>query len=184
MKVLELLYAKHFMWLKYIRSFGCNDHTAEDYVHEMYIKLFLYSQKKENSLMYNETELNYFFIYVVLKNMWLDHVRKQRKIITADLNDDLIQDETEYIEDDFDLKNDAVNAWVVNLDLEIESLKEYTREKASLLYFKFIYEKIFLERISISELSREVGITYFSLRNTVLIIKEQIKNEVQLIRPI
>ena len=74
--------------------------------------------------------------------------------------------------------------WVINLDLKIYDIKEYTREKASLLYFKFIYEKIFLERISISELSREVGITYFSLRNTVLIIKEQIKNEVQLIRPI
>jgi len=177
MNILELLYAKHFMWLKYIRSFGCNDHTAEDFVHEMYIKIFLYSQKKDNSIMYNEQELNYFFVYVVLKNMWLDSVRKQRKLITADLSDDLIQDDTEYVEDDFDAKSDAVKVWVINLDLQIYDIKEYTREKASLLYFKFIYEKIFLERISISELSREVGITYFSLRNTVLIIKEQIKQK-------
>ena len=175
--ILELLFLKHSTWLAYIKSFGCNESIAEDYVQDMYIKIYLYSQKTDNSLMYNDTEVNYFFVYVVLKNMYYDNLRKKKKLFIDELTTDIEQDETEYSEDDFYLKSDAIEAWVNNLDKEIEKIEGYTKEKANLIYFKFIYQKIFLENISISELSREVGITYWSLRNTVLIIKENIKNE-------
>jgi len=174
--ILSLLFKKHHLWLDYIKSFGCNDDIAEDFVQEMYIKIFIYIQKNGNDIMYNDTEVNFFFVYVTLKNMWYDNSRKKKKLVTVDLTDNYIQDEIEYTEIEFNLKNDAVQVWRDNLIEEIESIKDYDRKKANLCYIKFIFDKVFVQQMSVSELSREVGITYWSLRNTVLIIKQQIKD--------
>lgn len=176
MNILNVLFLKHSTWIKYVKSFGCPDEVAEDFVQEMYIKIFNYSQKKDNSLMYNDTEVNYFFVYVTLKNMYYDTLRRTKNQIKVDLSDNYIQDETEYTEIEFHLKNDAMEVWRDNLIEEIESIKDYNRKKANLSYIKFIFDKVFVDQISVSELSREVGITYWSLRNTVLIIKQQIKD--------
>ena len=176
--ILDVLFLKHSTWITYVKSFGCPDDIAEDFVQEMYIKIFNYSQKKDNDLMYDQNEVNYFFVYVTLKNMYYDNLRKKKNLITVDLSDDFIQDESEYTEGDFNLKNDAVCLWIDKLNKDIELISEYNRKKANLLYIKFIYQKIFVEQMSVSELSREVGITYWSLRNTMLIIKDQIKNEI------
>jgi hypothetical protein len=176
--ILDVLFLKHATWITYVKSFGCPDSIAEDFVQEMYIKIFNYSQKKDNDLMYNENEVNYFFVYVTLKNLYYDNLRRNKNVISVDLSDDFIQDDTEYTETEFYVKNDALGVWVDKLNNEIESINDYNRTKANLLYIKFIFEKIFVEQMSVSELSREVGITYWSLRNTVLIIKDQIKNEV------
>lgn len=177
--ILDVLCLKHEQWLKYIKSFGCPDDNAEDYVQEMYIKIFNYSQRKDNDLMYAENDVNYYFIYVTLKNMFYDDLRKAKKNNTVDLSDDFIQDETEYNETEFHIKNDAIDVWVGRLNKDIDQIDEYNRKKANLIYIKFIFQKIFIEQMSVSELSREVGITYWSLRNTILIIKDQIKNEIK-----
>jgi hypothetical protein len=176
--ILDVLFLKHSTWVKYVKSFGCPDDIAEDFVQEMYIKIFNYSQKKDNDLMYNENEVNYFFVYVTLKNMYYDNLRRSKKQFFEPISDDFIQDDSEYTEIEYHAKSDAMNVWIDNLNAEIESIKDYNRKKANLSYIKFIFEKIFVEQMSVSELSREVGITYWSLRNTVLIIKEQIKNEI------
>lgn len=176
--ILNLLFLKHSTWIKYVKSFGCKEDLAEDYVQEMYIKIFLYSERKDNNLMFNENEINYFFIYVTLKNMFYDNLRKNKKVFLDDLKDDFIQDDIEYNEIDFNVKNNAIISWRTKLDLEIKSINEYNQIKANLLYIDFIYQKIFIENIPISKLSREVGITYWSLRNTVLIIKKNIKDEI------
>ena len=177
--ILDVLCIKHEQWLKYIKSFGCPDDIAEDYVQEMYIKIFNYSQRKDNDLMYDENDVNYYFIYVTLKNMYYDDLRKSKKQFLVDLSDDFIQDETEYTEKEYHIKNDAKNVWIDRLNLEIQSIEDYNRKKANLIYIKFIFDKIFVEQMSVTKLSQEVGITYWSLRNTVLIIKDQIKNEIK-----
>lgn len=174
--LLSVLFKKHKLWLNYIKSFGCSNDTAEDFVQEMYIKIFIYVEKNGNDIMYNDTEVNYFFVYVTLKNMFYDNLRKKKKFLLSDLTNDIAEEEIEYTEVDFYLKNDAVVAWRDSLEVEINKIEEYTREKANLCYIRFIYEKILVERIPVSKLSRDVGITYFSLRNTVLIIKQQIKD--------
>jgi len=177
--ILDVLCIKHEQWLKYIKSFGCPDDIAEDYVQEMYIKIFNYSQRKDNDLMYDENDVNYYFIYVTLKNMYYDDLRKSKKQFLVDLSDDFIQDETEYTEKEYHVKNDAKNIWIDRLNSEIQSIEDYNRKKANLIYIKFIFDKIFVEQMSVTRLSQEVGITYWSLRNTVLIIKDQIKNEIK-----
>lgn len=176
--ILDVLFKKHSTWIKYVKSFGCDEDKAEDYVQEMYIKIFNYSQKKENDLMYNDDEVNFIFVYVVLRNMYYDNFRK-KKVVLDEIKDDFIYDEQSYSETDFNQKNDALLRWLSNLDSEIESIEDYNKRKANLLYVKFIYDKIFIDKMSVTELSKEVGISYWSLRNTILIIKKQIKNEVR-----
>ena len=176
--ILDVLSEKHSTWLKYIVSFGCEKESAEDYVQEMYIKIYNYSKKNDNDLMYNEEEINYFFIYVTLKNMYYDDLRKNKKVSIIGIEDLNIVSDEEYTETIFNIQSDKLNNWVKNIDKKIEDIKDYTLEKSTLLYIRFIYDKIFVENKSVSELSREVGISYWSLRNTVQIIKEQVKNEI------
>lgn len=175
--ILEILSEKHITWLKYIKSFGCREDIAEDYVQEMYIKIYNYSQKKDNDLMYNEKEINYFFVYVTLKNMYYDNLRRTKNIVVVSVDEVTIVDDVDYSEIVFNMQSEKVKCWIFDLEDKINSIDEYDSKKASLSYIKFVYQKIFLENMSVSELSREVGISYWSLRNTVQIIKEQIKNE-------
>jgi DNA-directed RNA polymerase specialized sigma24 family protein len=175
--LLDILSEKHSTWIKYIVSFGCKIDIAEDFVQEMYIKIYNYSQRKDNDLMFNENEVNYFFVYVTLKNMYYDNLRRNKNIVIVSVEEVNLEDDSVYSEVIFNTQSDKVNAWVLSLDKQIDEIKEYNIEKASLSYIKFVYQKVFVENNSVSELSRDVGISYWSLRNTVQIIKHQIKNE-------
>jgi hypothetical protein len=140
----------------------------------MYIKIYDYSQKKDNDLMYSKSEVNYFFVYVTLRNLYFDNLRRNKGIKFVD---DTMLPETEqeaYNEQIYCLQSQAVDKWYSELNSEIESITEDNKEKAFLCYIKFIYQKVFIEHISVSELSRSSGITYWSLRNTMLTIKQQI----------
>jgi len=174
--VLDILFLKHETWIKYVRSFGCDEEVAEDFVQEMYIKIFNYTQKKNFDLMYNENEVNYYFVYVTLKNLYYDNLRQKKKIVLIPIENIDIELEQAYVENDFEFQLSKLNAWKLELQKEIDSIEKYTKRKNNLIYIKFIYEKVFEEKISVSKLSRDAGITYWSLRNTILIIKEQIKN--------
>lgn len=174
MTLLEILFKKHSTWITYVKSFGCREDICEDFVQEMYIKIYDYSQKKDNDLMYSKEEVNYVFIYITLKNLYYDNIRRNKglKFVDDTFLSEVIEDA--YDEAIFNLQSEAVNKWYSELNQEIESIKDYSKEKAFLGYIKFIYQKVFVEHISVSELSRSSGITYWSLRNTVLTIKQQI----------
>ena len=179
MNILDVLYLKHSTWLKYVKSFGCPDDIAEDYVQEMYIKIYNYSQIKNNDLMYDGEEVNFFFVYVTLKNMYLDDYRKNKKKILVNIEDViLVEEQSEYSEDKFYFQKDLVSNWIKELNNEIDSIEDHTEYKASLCYIKFIYQKIFVESYSITDLSEETKLSYWSIRNTVKRIKQQIKNEI------
>lgn len=69
------------------------------------LKIYNYSQTKNNDLMYDGEEVNYFFVYVTLKNMYLDDYRKSKKKILVNIEDViLIEEPSEYSEDKFYLQ--------------------------------------------------------------------------------
>jgi DNA-directed RNA polymerase specialized sigma24 family protein len=175
--ILDILFLKHSVWLNYVKSFGCRNEIAEDYVQEMYIKIHAYSKATNNDLMFNGTEVNYFFVYVTLKNMYFDDLRKAKQRVLINIDDViLVQDETEYREGDFEFKKELLDEWVIDLDKEINEITEYSSYKASLCYIKFIYQKIFIEAYSVTKLAEETNLSYWSIRNTVVRIKKQIKD--------
>lgn len=177
--ILDILFLKHATWVKYVKSFGCPEDIAEDFVQEMYIKIYHYSQKNNNDLMFNEDEVNYYFIYVTLKNLYYDAIRKANKqsIIEIDTNVYLIEDD--YSEDIFNTQSKAVEIWLDKINADIKQFEEleYSKRLVTLHYYKYIFEKVLVQQTNLSVLSREIGITYWSLRNTLNNIKRQINDE-------
>ena len=177
--ILEVLSEKHAMWIKYMISFGCSKDNAEDYVQDMYLKLYDYSLRKDNDLMYDDKSINFYFVYVTLKNMFTSNIRTADRMILLELNEDIdFIDDEEYIEtNDFYLQKQKVANWVVFIDNKIDSIKDYTEEKAQLYYIKSLYQLVLVEKRNVTKLSKELNISYWSIRNTINIIKRQIRDD-------
>ncbi len=162
MSLLTKLHEEQSTWYKYAYSFGCDKSEADDLIQDMYIKVYEYVEKHKNSIMYNKESVNLFFVYKVMRSLFIDEKRKPIKNVEITFD---IEDEP-YEEDKSVLKLDAVNKWYsdkIGTDAENE-------------YFKIIFDEVFIKGKKISVLARETNITYWSLRNAVSIIKEQIND--------
>lgn len=183
--ILNILAKDHKHWVKLLLNMGCNPSVAEDIVQEMYIKINKYTREYNKNIMYKD-EINYFFIYVTLKNMYMDYHRQKSKVDTTPYYDLSIEDDSD-VQDNYDLPIDdydkhlSIQEWY-NDDLYLELLDkkeiteaEYTKEELGKYYSRRIFKEVFIDKIKVAELSRSTNITYWSLRNTIKIIKKEIK---------
>ena len=150
---LQLIAEKHQDWIRIVESFGCNSDTAEDVVQEMYIKLHKVLLRGVD-IMYNETEINHFYIFRTLRTMFIDLIRKESKVTLIELN-------------------------TLNHGMNAEEFVEF--ETA---YKKFLdhldemhwYDKKVFEYIEngerIAGLSKKTKISYYSLYNTYRRVKK------------
>ena len=76
--VIDLVADKHDDWIHMARSFGCSEDDANELVQEMYIRIHRYVESPEK-IMYNETEVNTYYIYVTLRNLFLSNFHIMRK---------------------------------------------------------------------------------------------------------
>ena len=70
--MLKILSRYHDMFVGYVLGFGVNPDTAQDIVQEFYLKMHDY--KKD--IMIGE-EINFYFVYLVLRNMVFDLKKKE-----------------------------------------------------------------------------------------------------------
>ena len=181
--VLNILAKDHKHWITLLLNMGCNSSVAEDIVQEMYIKVDKYTREYDKNIMYKD-EINYFFIYVTLKNMYMDYHRQKSKVNIIPLDNLQIEDEKDVfvsIDDKEYEKHKSIQEWY-NDDLYLELLDkeeiteaEYTKEELGKYYSRRIFKEVFIDKIKVAELSRSTNITYWSLRNTIKIIKKEIK---------
>jgi len=161
MEVLELLYKKHKDWCDIVESFGVNPDTAEDIVMEMYIKLDK-QVKAGTNVMYNETEINYYYVYRALRNLFLDLKKKESLydvVSWGDLSEKLKADYRSEIIVDYDKLYEKFNK-------ELESLYWYDRK---------VFELIDSGE-SFQNLSDKTTISYYSLYNTYRKVKKHLKS--------
>jgi DNA-directed RNA polymerase specialized sigma24 family protein len=92
--ILEILADKHSDWIKMVRSFGADLPLAEDIVQEMYVRLHKYVDDPER-IMYGE-EVNTYFVYITLRNMYFSIKKAQAKIEYVDI--ELLEDSLVYEE--------------------------------------------------------------------------------------
>lgn len=156
MEVLELIYKKHNDWILIVQSFGCNKDTAEDIVMEAYIKLDKMIKSGVN-IMYNEKEINYYYVYRTLTNLFIDLKRKESKILVINLEDVQNTLETDHID----------NLTYICEQIEIEKNKLYW-------YDRKVYD-IISEGVSITKLSQKSKISYYSLYNTYRKVEKHLK---------
>lgn len=182
--VLSEIYKKHKIWLEIVQSFSVNKETAKDVVSEMYVNVQKHVIEKDADIYYNANEINYYFIYICLRNLVYDLKRKEKKVSYLQL--DILHKEAEsdeYIEkpDNYDKLKSIVD-WYEKPEylemLEGETfLKNFTSDKMHIYYLRRIFKEIYLDGKKLAKFSRETKITYWSLRNTLKSIKNQIKKE-------
>jgi len=182
--VLTEIYKSHKIWLDIVQSFSVNADTAQDVVSEMYVNVQKHVQEKGADIYYNDDQINYYFIYICLRNLVYDLKRKEKKVSYTEITDRLdLETEDEYIEaPDAYEKLRSILEWYEKPEylemLENETyLEEFSSDKMHLYYLRRIFKEVYLDGKKLAKFSRETKITYWSLRNTLKTIKRQIKNE-------
>ena len=67
-------------------SMGIPAHIVEDFVQEMYLRLNKYV-KEPKKIMYNETDINKFYVYITIKNLYNDYLKERNKHHMVRLDD-------------------------------------------------------------------------------------------------
>jgi len=146
-KVLEVMAKSHSKWVRVAKSFGLTE-EAEDLVQDMYLKIYDWKGKYNKTLMFNKSEVNHYFVFLVLRNLYLDRCKKQKKTVRVEEKYSKITtlfNSLEY-EQELEIIKDEINSWH--------------------LYDRKIYELIYKEGYSMLELSKKTGIDYYSIYRT------------------
>ena len=166
MTTLEKVYRKNKDWVRICMSFGCNKTTAEDLTQEMYLKLATLLQNNHTlDIYYNESQINHFYIYRMLRSLFIDLCRKEAKItkVNVEYLEKFVQEEEvkEYKDIEGKMKE---------LDSVVDKLYWYDAK---------VWRLISEENMSIAELSKKSGISYYSLYNTYKNVKTLIKENIK-----
>lgn len=148
-------------------SFGCSREQAEELVQEMYLKVDR-AVKDVSRIMYNENEVNTYYIYITLRNLYLSghhHNKRPRDVEVNDFNvgkkyDEIINYETENLHNDLieDISSE-VNSWY--------------------WYDKKLWNIHFWEMMSMRSIAKATTISLSSIFNTLSNGKAKIKEVCQ-----
>jgi len=168
--MLKLLSANHTQWIAMGLSIGIPKHLVEDFVHEMYLRLNKYVGDPQK-IMYNETEVNKFYIYVTLKNLWGDYAKakgryKIIRIDDYDVNYEVVDGKEDYYDAP---KHSAEERMISKIQSEVESWEHWYDRKL----FKIYYET----DISMRKLAKETNISVTSIFNSCKNYKDIIKSK-------
>ena len=162
MTTLEKVASKHKDWLRIVKSFGCKNQYCEDIVQTMYLKVHTLINSGTD-ISYGD-DINHFYIYRILRSLFIDLCRKEAKI--TKVNVDSLE---KYIQEE-DIK-------------EYKDIEGKMKELDNLLDKVYWYDKkvfdLISEGMSIAELSKKSGTSYYSLYNTYKNVKSLIKNNIQ-----
>ena len=149
MTTLEKIASKHKDWVRIVKSFGCDGDKCEDIVQEMYLKVHTLI-KKGIDISYDD-DINHFYIYRILRSLFIDLCRKEKKITKVNI---------EYLER-FVEEEEATN------DKDILGKMQQLNNLLDKVYWydKKVFDLV-SDGMSIAELSKKSGISYYSLYNT------------------
>ncbi len=181
-KILDILAKRHTDWIKMAKAFKIDEDKANELVQEMYIRMHDYT-KDVKRIMYNETEINTFYIYVTLRNLYYskftNYNNKNKKII-------LFSDYKNT--HDHKIFYDVLNRLSYDFEEQTESYKKKINLEA--LYNKidsviedwYWYDKkltkLYLNTdMSMRDISKETKISLSSIFNTLTNAKEKIRKE-------
>ncbi len=144
-------------------SFGCNKSTAEDLTQEMYLKINTLINKGIDITYDNG--INHLYIYRVLKSLFIDLCRKEAKITKVN-----IEYLEKFVEEEKVKEHKDIEGKMKQLDNLLDKIYWYDAK-----VFRLLTE----EKMSIAELSKKTGISYYSLYNTYKNVKLLIKKDIK-----
>ena len=158
MKLLEKLSKRDKDWMRMAQSFGLDKETSRDLVQEMYLKL--YEKTTYDKIKYGDDDVNTFYVYVTLRNLFYD--RKRSKVSLVELKEDF-----EYEESSNDCKH-LLEAMLEDISETIENLHWYDRK---------IFEIYYGNNETIRQLSEGSKISSSSIFNTLKNVRTKIKEK-------
>lgn len=136
------------------RSFGANKDVAEDLVQEMYLRLYDYVDNVDR-IMYNEKEVNTFFVYVTLRNLYGYLMKAKSRITIVEIDE--LSDELLFEEANIEAEHRMVELY----DQIWESVDDWH------WYDKKLFDIYHNSDMSIRKLSEETNISARSIWNTL-----------------
>jgi len=161
--MLERLAKNHDLWLRMTIGFGCDRHVAEDIVQSMYLRIHKYV-KDEKRIMYDDEEVNRFFIYVTLKNMFIMYKKSKSKYTFFEVR------ESDAIDDSvvFDgAMESAFSRLMTKINKEIDSWHKYDR---------ILSNKYLRTDYSLRDIARGTGISLTSIHHSMKQNKQVLKD--------
>ena len=152
--LVEIAYKKHDRWIDIVSTFGSLKQTeVEDIVQEMYL-LLIKNQQKGIDFSYEE-DVNYYYVFRILKGLWVDLMRKKCKVKLVELEGiDMSQDDNANYEEAYN-----------KIQKVLKEMRWYDAKVFDIIN----------SGESISELSRKSDISYYSLYNTYNKVKQKLK---------
>jgi len=159
MKLLDKLAERDADWLRMSQSFGLEEDSARELVQEMYVHL--YNKTTYDKIKYGDDDVNTFFVYVTLRNLYYDKQRK--KVIFSELPSS--------IEDEPDIRNkETLENLLSDLAETIDNMHWYDQK---------IFEIYYGDGETIRELSEGSRISSSSIFNTIKNVRKKIQKKHQ-----
>ena len=156
MNLEQQLTKRHKEWVNIVRSFGVKNY-AEDIVQEMYVRVLKYIREGKD-LSYNN-DINYFYIYQMLKHMTINLQIKQGKVHFINIDDYVGRIKTPS-----------------KLEYNIQKkYQEVNKKLDSMFWYDAKVYRIIEGGTSIKELSEKSKISYYSLYRTYNKVKKILK---------
>jgi len=167
--MLELLAKNHDLWIKMVIGFGADLDLAKDLVQSFYLRMHKYV-KDEKKIMYNDEEVNRFFCYVTLKNMFKSYKTAASKFVWYEIREDDAIDE-ELRDFVFDEAMElAFDRLMHKISSEMESWHKYD---------KILSEKYLKSDYSLRDIASGSGISLTSIFNSMRENKRILKEKFQ-----
>lgn len=155
--MLEKLAVHHDLWIKMLINLGCNEENAKDLVQDMYIRLYELVKDPEK-IMYND-DVNKYYVWTTLRNMYFTFVKKSNKTIFYRL-----LDKDEVTADEYNMEED--NSFEVVMGKINDITNEWT------VYDKRLFELYFIKGLSLRAISKGANIGLTSIHNSIIKYKE------------
>ena len=162
MTTLQKIASKHNDWVRIVKSFGCEGDKCEDIVQEMYLKAHTLISNGTD-ISYGD-EINHFYIYRVLRSLFIDLCRKEAKITKVN-----IEYLEKFVEEEEVKQYKDIEGKMKELDNVLDKVYWYDKKIFNLVS----------EGMSIAELSKKTNISYYSLYNTYKNVKTLIKQNIE-----
>ena len=159
--MLEKLAAHHLLWIKMLVNLGCKKEDAQDLVQDMYLRLHRLV-KDPNKIMYGD-DINRYYVWTTLRNMYFSKLRKDRASIFYELwdSDDFEGVDYEYDEDAaFDSITEQINAIT-------SKWKIYDRK---------LFELYFMQGFSLRAIAKGSKIGLTSIHTSILNYKQILRD--------
>jgi DNA-directed RNA polymerase specialized sigma24 family protein len=167
--MLEKLAENHKIWVRMVRGFGADRDLAQDIVQSMYLRLHKYIEDKDR-IMYNDDEVNRFFVYVTLKNMYLTYMSSQNRYQWYEIREDDVIDEdlNEFVFDE--VMDTAFDRLISKINDEMNTWHKYDR---------ILSEKYLKSDYSLRDIATGSGISLTSIFNSMRENKRILKEKFQ-----